>query len=105
LSVVSFHEQVLGAHSLVIRAQTATGVIRGYALLLEILQGFMSSPVLAFDAAASAVFQGLQAQRVRMGTMDMRIAAIALCHRLTLLTRNARDFGKVPGLITENWTI
>lgn len=37
LSVVSFHEQVLGAHSFINRAHTPADVIRGYTLLLETL--------------------------------------------------------------------
>ena len=54
---------------------------------------------------ASAAYDGLVAKRVRIATMDLRIAAIALDQGLTLLTRNARDFSKVPGLIFEDWTI
>ena len=65
----------------------------------------MTAPVLPFDAAATAVFDGLQAQRIRVETMDLRIAAIALSRGLTLLMRNVRDFGRVPGLVTEDWTI
>jgi tRNA(fMet)-specific endonuclease VapC len=105
LSVVSFHEQVLGAHNFINRAQTNIDMLRGYALLSEVLQGFASSPVLPFDAQAIAIFDELQRKRVRVSTMDLRIAAIAVSHNLVLLTRNVRDFGKVPGLATEDWTV
>jgi predicted nucleic acid-binding protein len=74
-------------------------------LLLEILQGFRTAPVLPFDAAAAAVFDDLHAQRVRVATMDLRIAAIALSQGLVLLTRNIRDFSRVPALATEDWTV
>lgn len=104
LSVVSFHEQVLGAHSLINRAQINADLERSYALLLEILDGFAMAPVLPFDAKAIAVFNDLRQQRVRVSTMDLRIAAIAISHKLVLLTRNVSDFSKVPGLVTEDWT-
>ena len=104
-SIVSFHEQTLGGHAFLNRARTAAEVIRGYSQLVNVLKIFMTMPVLPFDAAATAVFDGLQAQRIRVGTMDLRIAAIALSQGLTLLTRNTRDFGRVPGLVTEDWTV
>ncbi|KYC44138.1 hypothetical protein WA1_03100 [Scytonema hofmannii PCC 7110] len=78
LSVVSFHEQVLGAHNFINRARTNAEVIRGYALLLETLQGFATALVLPFDARAIAIFDELQNQRVRVSTMDLRIASIAI---------------------------
>ncbi|MFM7353646.1 MAG: type II toxin-antitoxin system VapC family toxin, partial [Microcystis aeruginosa] len=50
LSVISFHEQVIGAHSFINRAQTNTDIARGYTLLLETLNSFAKAPVLPFDA-------------------------------------------------------
>jgi tRNA(fMet)-specific endonuclease VapC len=105
LSVVSLHEQVLGAHNFINRARINTDILRGYSLLLEILQGFASAPVLPFDAEAIAIFDELRRQRVRVSTMDLRIAAIAISRKLVLLTRNCGDFSKVPELVTEDWTV
>lgn len=104
-SVVSFHEQVLGGNAFINRPRSAADVIYGYFFILEILQSYESRVVLPFDAAAEAVFSGLKAQKIRVGTMDLRIAAIALSRGLIVLTRDQRDFGKVPGLLIEDWTI
>jgi tRNA(fMet)-specific endonuclease VapC len=104
LPIVSFHEQVLGAHDFINRAQTNADLLRGYKLLLETLQGFSTSPVLPFDGKAIEIFNDLRKQRVRTSTMDLRIASIALSRELVLLTRNAGDFRKVPGLTIEDWT-
>ena len=40
---------------------------------------------------------------VLIGTMDLRIAAIAIAHDAVLLTGNLVDFRKVPGLCAEDW--
>lgn len=104
LPIISFHEQALGANNLIRRARTTMDVSRGYSLLLEIVLGFRSTPVLPFDASAGSVFDSLRAQRIRVGTMDLRIAAIALAQGLIVLTRNLTYFSKVPGLVCEDWT-
>lgn len=105
LSIISFHEQVLGAHTFINRARTDADTIRGYALLLEVLQGFTTAPVLPFDTGAVAVFANRRSQGVRVSTMDLRIAAIAISRNLVLLTRNIGDFSKVKGLVMEDWTV
>ena len=71
----------------------------------DILSGYKAAPVLRFDAAAAAEFDRLRAAGVRIATADLRIASIARANSLTLLTRDAKDFGKVPGLVIEDWTV
>jgi tRNA(fMet)-specific endonuclease VapC len=59
--------------------------------------------LLLYTAVADAKFREWRAAKVRVGTQDLRIAAIAFAHGATLATRNARDFAQVPGLPLEVW--
>jgi tRNA(fMet)-specific endonuclease VapC len=104
-TVVSFHEQALGANKYVSQARTTTDAARGYAMFQRILTDFAAAQVLPFDGAAAQVFDDLRSQRVRIPTMDLRIASIALARGMTVLTRNLRDFRQVPGLTVDDWTI
>jgi hypothetical protein len=79
--------------------------VRGYSKLKGILGDFARSQVLSYASAAGDVFEALKKQRIRIGTMDLRIAAIALASGMTVLTRNRADFGRVPNLAVEGWTI
>jgi tRNA(fMet)-specific endonuclease VapC len=103
-SVVGFHEQVMGCHVYLNRARRREEVIRGYAMLDQTLRNYSVAPVLGFDSRAADKLKTLETQSLRVATMDLRIAAIALTNGLILLTRNVRNFGKVQGLVTEDWT-
>lgn len=105
LSVVSVHEQMIGAHDYINRARKDAEIIRGYALINTILSSYAGAPVLPFDSSAIAIFHNLRQSKIRVATMDLRLAAIALSRNLIMVTRNSRDFGKVPGLSMEDWTI
>jgi tRNA(fMet)-specific endonuclease VapC len=102
--IISFHEQILGWNAYLNRARGATGIVRAYAMFEQILTDFAAAQVLPFDDAAAARFDSLRSRRVRIATMDLRIAAIALARDLTLLTRNLADFRQVPTLRVEDWT-
>lgn len=64
-------------------------------------------PVLAYDEAAAHVHAELRAQREAGGKplpfVDGQIAAIAIAHGLTLVTRNLKDFQGLPGLRAVSW--
>jgi len=102
--IVSFHEQTGGAHAAINKARRPEDVVRGYERLGRVSEYYAAVTVLPFDAAAAEAFSGLTAIRSTVGTLDLRIASIALSRGLTLLTRNVRDFARVPSLVTEDWT-
>ena len=63
--------------------------------------------VLDFDRVASmqaGVTRALMHTRgTPIGPYDIQIAGIALSKDLTIVTRNTREFERVPGLRVENW--
>ena len=104
LTIVTFHEEVLGWNAYISRARDQSGVTRGYQRLERIIADFAGAQLLPFDSSAATRFELLRAQRIRVSTMDLRIASIALQRGMTVLTRNTVDFRQVPGLRVEDWT-
>lgn len=76
-----------------------------YDRLVGLLRFFAGWRILPFDQAAADQFQSLRAGRVRIGTMDLKIASIVLVQNATLLSSNLRDFEQVPGLQVEDWLV
>jgi tRNA(fMet)-specific endonuclease VapC len=79
-------------------------VAHGYDLLRRVLETFSNFNVMPFDLQAANEFEALRAAHVRISTMDLRIASIALTRSLIVVTRNLVDFQRVPGLQCEDWT-
>ena len=104
VTIVSFHEQVLGWTAYIAKARKTDGVVRGYTRLSTILKDFSTAQILSFDDSAASIFDNQRRQRVRIGTMHLRIASIALARDMTVLTRNLVDFQQVTNLKVEDWT-
>jgi tRNA(fMet)-specific endonuclease VapC len=103
-TIITFEEQMRGWLSWLKQARTLEEQIERYHKLKRMVESYHDVILLEFDSAAAAEFRHLQQQRIRIGTMDLKIAAIALSHRAILLSRNLKDFSKVPGLQVEDWS-
>ena len=105
VTVISLEEQMYGRLSEIKKATSAISLITAYSRLEITLDYFKSVQVLPFDQNAHTSFEGLIRQKLRVGTQDLRIAAIALSVNGIVVTRNQKDFGKVPNLQVENWAV
>lgn len=54
--------------------------------------------------AAGRVRAGLEGKGTPIGPFDVLIAGQALARKATLVTTNAAEFARVPGLTREDWT-
>jgi tRNA(fMet)-specific endonuclease VapC len=104
-SIILFEEQMRGWLAWIARARTLDRQAEAYGKLRALLEDFQTRPVLDFEGDAIGRFRDLARQRIRIGTMDLKIAAIVLAQDALLLSRNLSDFRKVPGLRVEDWTV
>ncbi|MGL5075960.1 MAG: type II toxin-antitoxin system VapC family toxin [Waterburya sp.] len=103
-TIISYEEQTRGWLSYLAKAQTIDKQIQAYSQLKRQLTNYCAIPILEFDQPASQEFQRLKKLYPRLGTMDLKIAAISLVNQAVLLTRNSSDFGQIIGLDIEDWT-
>ncbi len=105
VTVITLEEQMRGWLAQIAKASSFPRQIEAYRRLERLLKDYSQINLLSFDGPSVAEFQRLKAERVRIGTMDLKIAAIALANNATLLSRNLKDFGKVPRLKVEDWAV
>lgn len=103
IPVVAVEEQLRGWLAVIRRGNNQRQLIDGYERLAALFEFFAHWRIIRFDSAAAEIFQQLRQKRLRIGTMDLRIAAIALANDTLLLTANSQHFKQVPGLRLENW--
>jgi tRNA(fMet)-specific endonuclease VapC len=104
-TVITIEEQLSGWYSVLRKARSPQQQARAYAHLTESVTFLGRVRVLTFDVPAIERFERLRGLRLNVGNMDLRIAAIVLEHRAVLVTRNTRDFARVPGLTFEDWSL
>ena len=102
--IVTVEEQLRGWLALIRRAPTPERRIAAYTSLHRAVVYFTRINILAYSETAANHFAALRAQRIRIGTQDLRIAAMTLAVSGILVTRNRVDCLQVPGLLLEDWS-
>jgi tRNA(fMet)-specific endonuclease VapC len=102
-TIITVEETMRGWMAALRRIQDPQRQIRAYTSLRHLFRFFATWNVLDWNDSAVNEFEALKRARVRIGTMDLKIASICLANRATLLTRNTGDFNNMPGLQFENW--
>ena len=87
-SLVSYEEKTRGWLAVIAQAQTPQAQVLAYSRLKKHLKLYRNIAVIDFDDHAATVFVRLRQARIRIGTMDLQIAAIALANDAIVLTRN-----------------
>jgi tRNA(fMet)-specific endonuclease VapC len=101
--IIAAEESLQGWIAFIRGRKPGSAQLEGYRRLKSCIEALNKFTILPFDLDAANLFSTLQSQRLRIGTMDMKIAAICVTHDAVLLSRNLSDFKKVPSLRVENW--
>jgi tRNA(fMet)-specific endonuclease VapC len=103
-SIITYEEQTRGWLAYAAKSRDIPHQIKAYDRLKKHLRAYLRVEILDFDEPAGQVFGELRALQLRMGGSDLKIAAIALSNNAVLISRNLKDFQRVPGLSVEDWT-
>jgi tRNA(fMet)-specific endonuclease VapC len=103
-TIITFEEHMRGWLAFVAKAKTPEQQIYAYGKLHQALEMYRNTAVLDYDEKAAKIFQNLKSNKIRIGTMDLKIASIAISQTAILVSRNLKDFEEVPNLVVKDWT-
>jgi tRNA(fMet)-specific endonuclease VapC len=102
-TIINVEEQMRGWLSAIAKERTLLRQITTYRELTDLFDFFARFNIISLSAGAVDLFNGFRKSGIKIGTMDLKTACIAIASNALLLTANRRDFEKVPGLRFENW--
>ncbi|AWM36048.1 Ribonuclease VapC1 [Gemmata obscuriglobus] len=105
VTTVNVEEVVGGWFALLRRAKTTTQEGQAAQALADAMGLLARFAVLPTTEAALDRFDRLVKLKLNVGKMDLKMAAVALEVGATVVTNNARDFARVPGLSWEDWAV
>jgi tRNA(fMet)-specific endonuclease VapC len=105
ITVMTVDEQLSGWYTLARQARVPRDIAHAYTRLGEAVWRLAQWAILPYTEQAITRVAQLKALRLNVRVMDLRIAAITLEHGGILVTRNLRDFQRVPDLTVEDWSV
>lgn len=101
ISVITVHEYLLGVHHRYFSSRELPDRLEA---AKKDLAPFEIIPMTGEIAQESSQLQAQMERRGQsLGINDLYIAATAIYLKLSLVTRNTRDFSRIPGLKTETY--
>jgi tRNA(fMet)-specific endonuclease VapC len=102
-TIVNLEEQMRGWLAAIAKERTLLCQIAAYRELTDMVDFFARFHIISLSAEAVDLFNDFRKSGIKIATMDLKMACIALANDVLFLTANRRDFGKVRGLRFENW--
>jgi tRNA(fMet)-specific endonuclease VapC len=103
VTIITMEEVLGGWYTQIRQARDDQQLARAYQALHEAIEFSRSIRILPFDLPEIHLYRQLRTQHRRIGTNDLRIAAIVLEQRGILVTRNTTDFADITGLQLDDW--
>lgn len=106
ITIISVEEHLTGWYSRIRRANKPVLLAQAYERLTRNVCYLANLPtILSFTEPAILRFEQLKSLKLNVPGNDLRIAAITLEHICILVSRNLRDFQRVPNLVVEDWSV
>jgi tRNA(fMet)-specific endonuclease VapC len=105
VSAITIDESYGGWHARIPKARKPGELSDAYAGLAQAAAVFGSFSILPFPVPAIQRFEALKRLKLNVGPNDLRIAATALEAGGIVVTRNLKDFRRVPGVAGEDWSV
>jgi tRNA(fMet)-specific endonuclease VapC len=105
ITSVNIEEALGGWYTALRQARTNADQARAASLLSDAFMFLSQFPVIALTADSLDRADQLVKLKLNVGRMDLKIAALALELGATVVTNNARDFARVPGLAWVDWSV
>jgi tRNA(fMet)-specific endonuclease VapC len=106
ITIISVEEQLTGWYTRIRRTKKPAMLAQVYEHLTRNVRYLAQvTTILSFTEPAILRFEQLKTLKLNVPGKDLRIAAITLEHSGILVSRNLRDFQRVPNLVVEDWSV
>jgi tRNA(fMet)-specific endonuclease VapC len=104
VTIITVEEILGGWYTQIRQARDDQQLARAYQALQQAVEFTRSIQLLPFNPPGIRRYRQLRTHHRRIGTNDLRIAAIVLEQQGILVTRNTTDFTDIPGLQLDDWS-